>query len=111
MLKKIFLFTIILYQRLVSPYLAQSCRFQPTCSEYAKEAIEKYKIDIIVSTGPPHTTHLIAMKVKKKYKIPWLADFRDPWTNIDFYQKLNLSFIADRMHRYYELNVLKGFKK
>ncbi len=44
MLKKIFLFIIILYQRLVSPYLPQSCRFQPTCSEYAKEAIEKYGI-------------------------------------------------------------------
>ena len=41
MLKKIFVFTIVLYQRLVSPYLPQSCRFQPTCSEYAKEAIEK----------------------------------------------------------------------
>ena len=44
MLRKIFLFIIILYQRLVSPYLPQSCRFQPTCSEYAKEAIEKYGI-------------------------------------------------------------------
>lgn len=44
MLKKIFLFIIILYQRLVSPYLPQSCRFQPTCSEYAKEAIEKHGI-------------------------------------------------------------------
>ena len=44
MLKKIFLFIIILYQRLVSPYLPQSCRFQPTCSEYAKEAIEKYGV-------------------------------------------------------------------
>ena len=44
MLKKIFVFIVILYQRLVSPYLPQSCRFQPTCSEYAKEAIEKYGI-------------------------------------------------------------------
>ena len=44
MLKKIFVLIIILYQRLVSPYLPQSCRFQPTCSEYAKEAIEKYGI-------------------------------------------------------------------
>lgn len=73
-----------------------------------KKILKKYKIDVIVSTGPPHTTHLIAMKVKKEYKIPWLADFRDPWTNIDFYQKLNLSLIADRMHRNYELNVLKN---
>ena len=44
MLKKIFVFIIILYQRLVSPYLPQSCRFQPTCSEYTKEAIEKHGI-------------------------------------------------------------------
>ena len=44
MIKKIFVFIIILYQRLISPYLPQSCRFQPTCSEYAKEAIEKYGI-------------------------------------------------------------------
>ena len=44
MTKKIFLFIIILYQRLVSPYFLQSCRFQPTCSEYTKEAIEKYGV-------------------------------------------------------------------
>ena len=44
MLKKIFVFVIILYQRLVSPYIPKSCRFQPTCSEYAKEAIEKHGI-------------------------------------------------------------------
>tara|TARA_B100000029_G_C17278607_1_gene852644 strand:+ start:512 stop:745 length:234 start_codon:yes stop_codon:yes gene_type:complete len=44
MLKKIFVFIIILYQRLVSPYLPQSCRFQPTCSEYTKEAIENHGI-------------------------------------------------------------------
>ena len=44
MLKKIFLFIIIFYQRLVSPYLPQSCRFQPSCSEYAKEAVEKHGV-------------------------------------------------------------------
>tara|TARA_Y100000385_G_scaffold262017_1_gene293310 strand:- start:1469 stop:2767 length:1299 start_codon:yes stop_codon:yes gene_type:complete len=79
-----------------------------TAFKQLQKIFKKYKIDIIVSTGPPHTTHLIAMKVKKKYKIPWLADFRDPWTNIDFYQKLKLSLIADKIHRYYELNVLKN---
>ena len=44
MLKKLFVLSIILYQRLISPYLPQSCRFQPTCSEYAKEAIERHGI-------------------------------------------------------------------
>lgn len=44
MLKKIFILLIIIYQRLVSPYLPHSCRFQPTCSEYMKEAIADYGI-------------------------------------------------------------------
>ena len=38
-MKHIFIFFIILYQRLISPYLPHSCRFQPTCSNYMKEAI------------------------------------------------------------------------
>ena len=39
-MKSIFIFLIVLYQRLISPYFPSSCRFMPTCSEYAKEAIE-----------------------------------------------------------------------
>ena len=64
------------------------------------------KIDAIVSTGPPHTTHLIALAINKKLKAPWLADFRDPWTNIDFYDKLLLSKWADKQHRKLESKVL-----
>ena len=41
-MKSIFIFLIVLYQRLISPYFPSSCRFMPTCSEYAKEAIEEY---------------------------------------------------------------------
>lgn len=63
-------------------------------------------VDAIVSTGPPHTMHLIALKLKLKTGIPWLADFRDPWTNIDFYQDLHLTPWADRKHHKMELKVL-----
>ena len=70
--------------------------------------LKKNKVDIIVSTGPPHTTHLIAMQVSKKFNIPWLADFRDPWTKIDFYHKLNLSRRADKTHKKLELEVLNN---
>tara|TARA_B100000965_G_scaffold402101_1_gene427325 strand:+ start:146 stop:1444 length:1299 start_codon:yes stop_codon:yes gene_type:complete len=73
-----------------------------------KNFLKSKKIDVVVSTGPPHTTHLIANKIKKKYNIPWLADFRDPWTNIDFYHKLKLSFISDKIHKKLELKVLKN---
>ncbi len=48
----------------------------------AKEIIEKQNIDVVITTGPPHSTHLVGLKIKEKYKIKWIADFRDPWTEI-----------------------------
>lgn len=64
-------------------------------------------VDAIVSTGPPHSMHMIALGIKEKLNIPWLADFRDPWTNIDFYSELNLSVKADKKHYQLEKSVLK----
>lgn len=63
-------------------------------------------VDAIVSTGPPHSMHLIALGIKEKTNLPWLADFRDPWTNIDFYHELNLEPWADQKHRRLEREVL-----
>ena len=65
------------------------------------------RVDALVSTGPPHTMHRIALGVKRNTGIPWLADFRDPWTNIDFYHELMLTQWADRKHHRQELSVLK----
>jgi glycosyltransferase involved in cell wall biosynthesis len=50
--------------------------------------------------------HLIALKINKKLGIPWLADFRDPWTGIDFYHQLKLTTFADRLHHKLERKVL-----
>ena len=74
--------------------------------KYLNKYIKENKVDAIVSTGPPHTTHLIAMGVAKKHNIPWLADFRDPWTNIDFYHELMLTKRADAKHKRLEKQVL-----
>ena len=63
-------------------------------------------IDAMVTTGPPHSMHLIGLGLKLKIDIPWLADFRDPWTKIDFYHELNLEKWADRKHRRLEQEVL-----
>jgi glycosyltransferase involved in cell wall biosynthesis len=52
--------------------------------------------------------HLIGMGVKKNTNIPWVADFRDPWTEIDFYDKLMLTRFADRKHRKLEKEVLQN---
>jgi len=65
-------------------------------------------IDAIVSTGPPHSMHLIAMGITKRANIPWLADFRDPWTDIDYYKELKISAFADKKHKKLELQTISG---
>jgi len=76
--------------------------------KYLSEWLKNNPVDAIVSTGPPHSMHMIALGLKKKTGIPWLADFRDPWTNIDFYHELQLTQWADRKHHKQELEVLKN---
>ncbi len=68
-------------------------------------------VDAMATTGPPHSMHMIGLGVKKNLGIPWLADFRDPWTNIDFYDQLKLSRYADKQHRKLEQQVLQAADK
>lgn len=65
-------------------------------------------VDLIISTGPPHTMHMIAMQLQHRTGIRWLADFRDPWTNNDFYNRLPLTKWADKQHRKLEEKVLRS---
>jgi glycosyltransferase involved in cell wall biosynthesis len=65
-------------------------------------------MDLLISTGPPHSMHLIALGLKRSVGTKWIADFRDPWTNIDFYKELMLSDRADRKHKRLEQAVLKN---
>lgn len=74
--------------------------------KYLKAYLKEHPVDVIISTGPPHSMHLIAMKLKKALGIPWVADFRDPWTEIDYYGDLHLSHRADRKHHRLEHEVL-----
>jgi glycosyltransferase involved in cell wall biosynthesis len=75
---------------------------------YLSDYIRRQDIRYVISTGPPHSMHLIARGLLRKHPaLKWIADFRDPWTNIDFYEKLMLSRRADRKHHRQELDVLK----
>lgn len=78
---------------------------------YLSDYIKQHKIDAVISTGPPHSMHLIAMGLKQKFNIPWIADFRDPWTQIDFYSQLKLSNWADSKHKKLERQVLTQANK
>ena len=75
--------------------------------QYLTNYLKKHPVDAVVSTGPPHSMHLIAMELRTKLGVPWLADFRDPWTDIDFYKDLMLTKWADRKHHQLEAKVLK----
>ena len=74
---------------------------------YLENYIIKNNIEYIISSGPPHSMHLIALGLKNKFtSLKWVADFRDPWTNIDFYDKLMLTKRSNKQHHSQELNVL-----
>lgn len=70
------------------------------------EYLKGHPVDAIVSTGPPHSMHLIAGRVARKSGTPWVADFRDPWTKMFYFKHLSLSSWAERKHIRLELSVL-----
>lgn len=69
--------------------------------------LKEHPVDVIVTTGSPHSLHLIGAELKRLTGIPWLADFRDPWTNIDYYGQLKLTRRSDAIHRRMERDVLR----
>lgn len=73
---------------------------------FLKRYLKEHPVDAMISTGPPHSMHLIAKALHKKFNIPWVADFRDPWTDIDFYKDLKLTRCADKKHHRLENQVL-----
>ena len=74
--------------------------------KYLLRYLKDHPVDIIVSTGPPHSMHLIAMKVALATKLPWIADFRDPWTRMFYFKHLHLTSWARRRHIALEKQVL-----
>ncbi|MTI86795.1 MAG: glycosyltransferase family 4 protein [Balneolaceae bacterium] len=75
--------------------------------KYLTAYLEQHQVDAIATTGPPHSMHMIGLGVKENTGIPWLADFRDPWTNIDFFEDLSLSKWARNIHHRLEKKVLE----
>ncbi|WP_298121592.1 glycosyltransferase family 4 protein [Flavobacterium sp.] len=76
--------------------------------EYLKKYIQENNIDTIVTSGPPHSLHLIGLKLKQELGVKWFADFRDPWTTIGYHKALKLSSYADKKHKALEHRVLNS---
>lgn len=75
---------------------------------FLKNYFKKNQIDILITTGPPHSVHLIGLKLKEELNLKWIADFRDPWVDIDYFHHLPLTKKSLKKHQYLEQNVLKN---
>lgn len=90
----------------------------PFAYRRASREFKTSHFDIIITTGPPQSAHLIGLLLKKKYNVRWIADFRDPWTEIFYYDQLpHLSFVKkfdknleDKVIRNADVITTVGFK-
>ena len=73
---------------------------------YLEKYIVENNIDTIITSGPPHSLHLIGLALKQKLNVKWYADFRDPWTTIGYHKSLRLSNYAAKKHKTLEHQVL-----
>ncbi|ASV28775.1 glycosyltransferase [Maribacter cobaltidurans] len=73
--------------------------------------LKEHDIGTIITTGPPHSLHLIGLKLKEQHHLQWIADFRDPWTSIGYHKKLKLSSNAQKKHKDLEYRVLNSADK
>ncbi len=73
-----------------------------------KEYILTHQIDTVITTGPPHSVHLIGMTLKKELGLCWLADFRDPWTSIGYHKSLFMTTHTQKKHKKLEAAVLNS---
>jgi glycosyltransferase involved in cell wall biosynthesis len=74
--------------------------------QFLSKYIQEHQIETVITTGPPHSLHLIGMELKNRHKINWITDFRDPWTTIGYHDKLELSDWAAKKHKQLEKQVL-----
>ncbi|MBR5661083.1 MAG: glycosyltransferase [Bacteroidales bacterium] len=79
--------------------------------KFLKNYLKKHPVDAIVSTGPPQSMHLIGLEISKATGLPWLADFRDPWTKIFYFKHLELTPKSEAKHQALEKSVLDGATK
>ncbi|MCQ4035195.1 glycosyl transferase family 1 [Kaistella montana] len=77
--------------------------------KFLRKYLKENHFDALVTTGPPHSMHLIGLNLKKEFpNLKWIADFRDPWTEISYYQHLKLTKSADQKHRNLEQEVFEN---
>ena len=73
---------------------------------FLKKYLIEHPVDLIVSTGPPQSMHMIGRRLARETGLPWIADFRDPWTKIFYFKHLSMTRATERWHHKMEKKVL-----
>ena len=66
---------------------------------FLENYISENSIETIVTTGPPHSLHLIGLELKRKLNIKWISDFRDPWVNLNYLNRFHLMPSVKKFHK------------
>ncbi|NBL63996.1 glycosyl transferase family 1 [Flavobacterium sp. NST-5] len=74
--------------------------------KFLAKYIAENKIETIITSGPPHSLHLIGLQLKKSNNVNWIADFRDPWTTIGYHNELKINEKSQQKHKKLESEVL-----
>lgn len=74
---------------------------------YLQKYLKENPVDVVITTGPPHSMHLIGLGLKEKMNLKWMADFRDPWTAIDYFHHLPFTEKSKQKHHALEREVLE----
>lgn len=74
--------------------------------KFLKKFIQEEGIKTIITTGPPHSMHLIGLGLRRRLDIKWIADFRDPWSKWDVLDKLKVNALTRLKHKKLERKVL-----
>ncbi|TXK70914.1 glycosyltransferase family 4 protein [Mesonia sp. HuA40] len=76
-------------------------------TKFLESYLKENNISKVITTGPPHSLHLIGLALKRKCNITWFADFRDPWTHIGYHKDLFLLPASQKRHERLETTVLQ----
>lgn len=66
---------------------------------FLKKYIKEHAVDMLFTDGPPHTNTRIGTLLRKELDIPWVADFQDPWSQVDYLQRFKLGPRAWKIHK------------
>ncbi len=78
----------------------------PYAFKACEELLQQEKFDAIITNGPPHSVHIVGLRISKKYKIPHISVLIDPWTDIAYYRGIKRSRLTLAIDNYLEKKVL-----